>query len=166
MFEYLTENRGFSKDIFDEISALYERVDAINAQERDEIVNFNEVLRVYQFYLISKFELPVELYTYATKTFYDHLFESIFMINQWRNFSKAKEVLLELDELKEFIDIIYHWKKRFKTEGFKDVEHTGLIHLWDWSRYSRFRLLIYMVLFREKDHPKKEERLADKTDEK
>lgn len=161
MFEYLTENRGFSKDIFDEISALYERVDAINAQERDEIVNFNEVLRVYQFYLISKFELPVELYTYATKTFYDHLFESIFMINQWRNFSKAKEVLLELDELKEFIDIIYHWKKGFKTEGFKDVEHTGLIHLWDWSRYSRFRLLIYMVLFREKDHPKKEERLAE-----
>ena len=68
---------------------------------------------------------------------------------------------MELDELKEFIDIIYHWKKRFNTEGFKDVEHTGLIHLWDWSRYSRFRLLIYMVLFRVKDHPKKEERLAD-----
>jgi len=160
MFEYLTENRGFPKEIFAEVSKLYETIDSINQKEGKELINFNEVLHVYQFYLISKYGLPVELYTYSTDKFFDQLFETLFNINQWKNFANAHEVYIEIDELGSLIDVISNWKRNFATKGFKDLEHTALIHLWSRSRYSRFKVMIYLFLFMEKDNSDKNEKLS------
>lgn len=148
MYEYLNlkiEN----KQVFNEISALYEKIDVKNKAFKSEIANIQSILHIYQFYLIAKYNLPNVLYTYGANTFFDRLFETIFNINQWehyRNSVKSSNLELKLSEIDSIIDLRYDWEGKWRNDSYSNVENAGLIHLWWWSRYGRFWILKFLLL--------------------
>jgi hypothetical protein len=148
MYEYLNVN-GENKKAFNEISALYEKIDLNNKTFKSEIANIQSILHIYQFFLIAKYNLPNVLYTYGTTTFFDRLFETLFNINQWehfRNTLKSNNLELKLNEIDSIIDLRYKWEDKWRNNTYSNVENAGLLHLWWWSRYGRFWILNFLVL--------------------
>lgn len=140
---------GENKEAFNEISALYEKIDLNNKTFKSEIANIQSILHIYQFFLIAKYNLPNVLYTYGTTTFFDRLFETLFNINQWehfRNTLKSNNLELKLNEIDSIIDLRYEWEDKWRNNTYSNVENAGLLHLWWWSRYSRFWILNFLVL--------------------
>lgn len=162
MYEYLNL-QSENKQVFNEISALYEKIDVKNKSFKSEIANIQSILHIYQFYLIAKYNLPNVLYTYGANTFFDRLFETIFNINQWehyRNSIKPSNLELKLSEINTLIDLRYNWEEKWKNNSYSNVENAGLLHLWWWSRYGRFWILSFLVLNSLKDDEYKYDKLA------
>ncbi len=162
MYEYLNRN-GENKQAFNEISALYEKIDSYNKEFKSEIASIQSVLHIYQFYLIGKYGLPNVLYTYGTTTFFDRLFETIFNINNWENFrSSVKEnyLKLELNKISEIIEMRYDWEHKWRNNSYSNVENGGLLHLWWWSRYGRYWILVFLLLHSLKNDNNRYEKLA------
>jgi len=165
MYEYLNKN-GENKKAFNEISALYEKIDLNNKTFKNEISNIQGILHIYQFYLIAKYNLPNVLYTYGTTTFFDRLFETIFNINKWehfRNTIKTNNLELKLTEIDTIIDLRYEWEDKWRNNSYSNVENGGLLHLWWWSRYGRFWTLNFLVLNSLQDDKNKYDKLAQFT---
>ncbi len=161
MYEYLNKD-GDNKKAFNEISKLYEKIDLNNKLFKSEVSNIQDILHIYQFYLIAKYNLPNVLYTYGTTTFFDRLFESIFNINKWEHFRnniKSNNLELKLNEIDTIIDLRYDWEDKWRNNKYSDVENAGLLHLWWWSRYSRFWILNFLLLFNLQDDKNKYEKL-------
>ena len=148
MYEYLNMS-GENKKAFNDISALYEKIDLNNKTFKSEIANIQSILHIYQFFLIAKYNLPNVLYTYGTTTFFDRLFETLFNINQWehfRNTIKSNNLELKLIEIDKIIDLRYEWEDKWRNNTYSNVENAGLLHLWWWSRYGRFWILNFLIL--------------------
>jgi uncharacterized protein with ParB-like and HNH nuclease domain len=156
MYEYLKNNLASESTqnenkIFESINELYEEVEKFNKEEEKKITSIQEILRIYQFYLIGKYDLPVVLYSFATDTFYERLFETLFKINtNWPNFKKiAKkeidEFKLDLDEIKGLIDARI---ERYKTWDNMNVENKMYRYLWSWSRYGNRKMLMDIYLYK------------------
>jgi len=92
----------------------------------------------------SKNNLPNVLYSYATTTFFERLFDVIFNINQWDNFAKAKDIDLSLSEIDQIIEISYQWEEM----DYPTVEDACSMNFIWWSRYSRYSILVYIFMFR------------------
>ena len=58
MYEYLTDKKGYGEKAFDEISNLYAKIDRENKTSNLNI-NITEILGIYQYILISKYNLPL-----------------------------------------------------------------------------------------------------------
>jgi hypothetical protein len=162
MYEYLNKN-GENKQAFNEISALYEKIDFKNKSFKSEIANIQSILNIYQFYLIGKYNLPNVLYSYGTTTFFDRLFETIFNINKWEHFRNAlkhSNLELKLSEIDTIIDLRYEWEEKWRNNSYSNVENGGLLHLWWWSRYGRYWILSFLLLNNLKDDADKYEKLA------
>jgi uncharacterized protein with ParB-like and HNH nuclease domain len=150
MYEYLNKD-GENKKAFNEISKLYEKIDLKNKLFKSEIANIQDILHIYQFYLIAKYNLPNILYTYGTTTFFDRLFETIFNVNKWEHFRnniKLNNLELKLKEIDTIIDLRYDWEDKWRNNSYSNVENAGLLHLWWWSRYSRFWILNFLLLLK------------------
>lgn len=161
MYEYLNKD-GENKKAFNEISKLYEKIDSNNKLFKSEIASIKDILHIYQFYLIAKYNLPNVLYTYGTTTFYDRLFETIFNINKWEHFRhnvRQNNLELKLNEIDTIIDLRYDWENKWRNNNYSNVENAGLLHLWWWSRYGRFWILNFLLLFNLQDDDKKYEKL-------
>ena len=161
MFEYLNKDEE-NKEAFNEISELYEKIDLNNKLFKSKIANIQDILHIYQFYLIAKYNLPNVLYTYGTTTFFDRLFETIFNINNWEHFRnniKPNNLELKLNEIDKIIDLRYEWEDKWRNNKYSNVENAGLLHLWWWSRYSRFWILIFLLLFNLQEDKKKYNKL-------
>ena len=163
MYEYLKtkdkDNNGAGhkdrdKEIFKNISELYEKIDCCNKTYNNktynkEVTSIQKILRTYQFYLIGKYKLPNPLYDFATDTFYERLFETIFKINNsWPNFQKIvkKECKLELDleVINGLIDARFQRHEIWLTASAKEKMYQ---YLWNWSRYSNRKILMDIYLY-------------------
>ena len=158
MYEYLKKkNKG--DEIFDEINKVYALIDE-NNNKYGKVTDISGVLKLYQYILIARHGLPAELYNYATDTFYERLFETLFNINQWEHFrNNVDQVVLCLDELMEIIKIRYEWEVKWINGDYGTAENAALLHLWRWSRYGRYWNLIFVFLYKNKNDVNKYETL-------
>lgn len=99
--------------------------------------------------------MPNVLYSFATTTFFDRLFDTIFNINQWKNFSNAKNIDLSLSEIDQIIEIRYQWEEM----NYPTVEDACSMNFIWWSRYSRYWSLIFVFIFKFKDENDLESKL-------
>lgn len=163
MFEYLNKD-GKNDSVFNEISKLYEKIDAKNKEIGVKLTDIRGILNIYQFYLIAKYKLPTVLYTYGVETFYDRLFETLFNINKWEHFKNNVEndkIILSLLEIDNIIDVRYEWETKWRNNDYGNAKIKCLQHLWWWSRYSKFWVFNFVFLFINKNNPNRFERLHE-----
>ncbi|MEP2025411.1 DUF262 domain-containing HNH endonuclease family protein [Reichenbachiella sp.] len=166
MYEYLTK-KGKGEEVFNEVSELYEKIDHRNKQFGKVITDIGGILSIYQQYLIARYKLPVVLYSFATNTFFDRLFETIFNINKWEHFKNNVEedkVTLCINELNDLIEVRFEWEEKWSSNDYGRLINKGLMHLWWWTRYGRFWNYVFVFLFKYKNEPTRFEKLFDFTE--
>lgn len=141
MYEYLKDKQQKGEMAFDEINKIYSKVDEL--KNEGICTDMNEILTIYQLFLIGKYNLNNALYSLNVNTFFERFFDQILNINSHTDFGNVieKNVLLSIEDLTEIITI----RKDFpndKTEWSSIIEYCeySLIHR---SRYSRYWLLIF-----------------------
>lgn len=143
MFEYLKDKKGRDENAFNEISRLYEKIDAYNKEANYKVTSISEILGMYQYILIAKYSLPVTLYSYGTDTFYERLFDTIFSNNQWEHFKdNVKGLELSLEELDRLIEARYEWENNW----FLTAEDLCCYKIIEHSRYGRYADLLPVIL--------------------
>jgi len=143
MFEYLTDIKGNENDVFENINEIYKKLDKLK-----EITNINQILSIYQVYLIGKYDLSSVLYTYNVNTFFEKLFDQILNINNHLYFDKVIENKVELS-LKDLENII-EARKQFNDNPFERInacEYNLIFH----SRYSRYWIWLQIFNLKFKD---------------
>lgn len=142
MYEYLRDIKNYDEKIFERISDLYAILDIEN-EKRKTKVSILEILRIYQYIIITENDLPDNLNQLATATFFDRLFDTIFNINKWESFSNAKNVELSLDKIEKIISVRFQWEDMSQ----KTTEDVCAEHLIHWSRYGRYWNLVYVYMY-------------------
>jgi uncharacterized protein with ParB-like and HNH nuclease domain len=152
MYEYMRDKQKFGEEAFELISALYARIDSEN-KSKGYNLSINQILSSYQNLLIARFRLPQVLYELGTETFFERLFDTVFLINEWKNFSKVKEedFKLQLDEINELLDFHLLWHQ-MDYPTFED--YCSMHAIWQ-SRYGKHWSIIFLFLYRFKDEPHK-----------
>jgi hypothetical protein len=162
MYDYLNKN-GENKEIFNEISKLYEKINVNNKKFNYQVTDIRGILHIYHHYLVAKYNLPSILYTLSSDTFYDRLFETIFNINKWEHFKNNVEndkVKLSLDEINKIIDIRYEWEEKWNSGNYGKVINMGIMYIWWWwSRYNNSWFIIFNFLYSFENDPNKYEKL-------
>jgi hypothetical protein len=145
MYEYLTDIKRKGEKSFEEISDLYNKIDKYNSDLGSAKSNINDILSIYQYILIAKYNLPVTLYSYGTDTFFERLFDSILNINQWEHFkNNIKDVELSIEDIDRIIEVRYDWQNHY----YATAEDACAMHFIWWSRYSRYWKLIFVFLYK------------------
>ncbi|MCX2837881.1 DUF262 domain-containing HNH endonuclease family protein [Salinimicrobium sp. MT39] len=159
MYEYLHDIKKQEKSIFEDISALYEKIDKKNKEFGDQVTDIQQILAIYQYVIVARHQLPGTLYSLGANTFFERLFDSIFKIEKWENFSKASNVEISLKELDEIIDCRFLWHRNWKYKKNFSAEDAGAVKLiWN-SRYGRFWHLYSVFLFQLKEDENRWEKL-------
>jgi uncharacterized protein with ParB-like and HNH nuclease domain len=144
MYEYLRDITHQDESAFEKINRLYRLIDDNNEKLGCEESSINEILQIYQYIIIAKYKMPRALYTYGTDTFFEQLFDTILKTNIWEHFkNNVKKIDLSLEVLERIINIRYEWENS-KYETVEDGCAEGLIN---YSRYSRYFILIFIYLF-------------------
>jgi hypothetical protein len=151
MYEYLTSKKGQDAKIFDEISRLYGKIENYN-KELGQFFSITNILSIYQYIIVAKYNLPSVLYHYGTDTFFERLFDTIFNINQWEHFkNNVQNVELALEDIEQLIDIRYNWEQNWQNKENFTAEDICAIHFIWRSRYSKYWLLTFVFLYKYKD---------------
>lgn len=146
-YEYLTTIKNEPQSIFDKISSLYLKVDALNKKYNLE-KEFISVLKIYKDFLISKYELPVSLYSLGTGAFYDGLFDTLLGVNKVEGFTgeNIQKVEISIEELFSVIKVVFEqfvYEENYNTISVE--EKFGLRLIRDLSRYGRYSKLITLA---------------------
>jgi len=169
MYEYLKNrgpednvNRDPKDNVFGEINKVYALIDEKNKDFNKNITDINGILRIYQYILIAKYELPAELSSYAVDTFFDRFFETEFGITSWDHFkSHRKEIYISLDEISDLIEVRYEWEKKWTEHDYGTAEDVAIVHFWWWSRYGKFWDIIFVFLYRFKEDDDRYQKLFE-----
>lgn len=155
MYEYLCDqNKEVDEEtkinFFEQISGLYEKIDLVNKEYNNEVTNIFEVLEIYKYILVAKYDLPKSLYFYETNRFFEELFDSISNTNRLENFKSLKEkgLVISLDELENIINSKLQWFLIYRD--ISSAEDACAWHFIWWSRYSRYHVLAYLYVFKFK----------------
>ena len=153
MYEYLC---GGNKDLdeiernkyFEKISVLYETIERKNKEIGGVVIDIYGVLEIYKYIIITKFDLPKNLYFFGVDRFYEELFDTLSNSNRHEHFQnvKSKGVSLSLQELEQVIESRFEWEQIEKV-GETAADSCAWHFIW-WSRYSRYHILIYLFSFR------------------
>ncbi|MCQ2128934.1 MAG: DUF262 domain-containing HNH endonuclease family protein [Bacteroidaceae bacterium] len=147
MYEYLTDFQSADETAFEQINALYQRIDSINKEFGCYVTDIGQVLDIYKNVLITKYDLSIELYSFGWETFYNRLFDTLLGIKDWGTVFRSatkNHLELSLEELDKVISIRYS-KYSYR---YKNVETEFATRHTDWSRYARSKgLMMYVFLF-------------------
>jgi len=149
MYEYLKDIKKQGETVFEKIDGLY-RLILDNNEKRggEDISSIDEILRIYQYIIISKYKLPRDLYKYGNNTFFEQLFDTILKTNVWEHFkNNSDKVDLSLETLEKIINIRYEWNDTL-YETLEDGCADSLIYH---SRYGRYSIIMNIFLFCFKD---------------
>lgn len=151
-YEYLTVKKGLNDSVFDKISGLYQKIDRYNREVGFQAATINDILSIYQYILIAKYDLPVILYNYGVDTFFDRLFDTLLNVNLWEHYRNNLDSLeLSMEEIDGIIEARYVWE----IQGYASVEDACAPHFIWQSRYGKYWILIFIFLYRfrgESDH--------------
>lgn len=158
MYEYMRDKQNYGEEAFELISELYAKIDSEN-KSKGYNITINQILTSYQKLLIARYRLPAALYEIGTETFFDRLFDTLFSINEWKNFSKvrAEEFVLNLQEIRELLDLHILWE----TTYYQTFEDYCTMHsIWQ-SRYGRHWNILFLFFYRFKDESNKAEMMFE-----
>lgn len=157
MYEYLTTVKHEQDSVFNKISDIYKQIDAENKKIGREVCDINQILRIYQFMIIGKYDLPHALYEDGVERFYERLFDVLLGINNWDGYNNAKSAVnpveLNLLDLQEILI------KRFElfSIDYLSIDSKSAIDFIGWSRYGRYWFLPIIFNTRYGDNSKFEE---------
>lgn len=97
LFEFLKDRRGHQDSVFEDISALYGRIQEESRKRARSSVSMPQLLSILQALVVAYYDLPVGLFDYANDRFFDHLFDSLLGVNQWPHFATEKLKLISED---------------------------------------------------------------------
>ncbi len=147
MFEYLRDKKGRDEAAFNDVSRLYEKIDAYNKEAGYAVTSIIEILGFYQQILIAKNNLPVVLYAYGADRFYEQLFDTIFNNNQWEHFrNNVAGLELSLEEIDRLIEARYEWENNWCLTA----EDMCCYKLIAQSRYGRYVDALPVILLYSK----------------
>ncbi len=147
MYEYLRDKKNEGEDSFSEISKVY---DEIEKKKREGIdISIGVILSYFQKVLIIDNGLPASLFQYAWDTFFDRLFDTILGVKSWEEFSKVKDMAVEisLNSLSNLIEVYCKWVKSV----YPSVEGMFAYEMMGWSRYSRHLDIDCLYLYYHKE---------------
>jgi len=148
MFEYLTSIKGEKENTFEDISALYKKIDDFKAEVKENYIDINGILRIYQYILIARHDLPIALYSIGSNTFFERLFDTIFNTNQWEHFkNNVSRIDLSIEDLNKIIEVRHEWQKK----DYSSAEDACAMYFFWWSRYSRYWILNFVFLYKFQD---------------
>ncbi len=145
LFDYLTVHKKYDEDVFNEIDALYHKVDIVNESIGYKITDFGEILWIYQYWLIAKYQLPNDLHSLSTDSFYERLFDSLMGVNDWKGFTKVNDVEISIAEISRLIDIRFEWNELRKRSALNCCS----LHLIWWSRYRNYWILPILLMMKK-----------------
>ena len=149
MYEYLRDNKGEDETAFDAISNLYSKIDEYNSKLNTNTTDITGILSIYQYILIAKHNLPIVLYSYATDTFFERLFDTILgnqLHDHFRN--NVKDVELSIEEIEEIIEARYDWENHW----YNTAEDLCCYKLIEHSRYGKYADLLPVILMYKSKH--------------
>ncbi len=152
MYEYLTSIKHLDESSFDEISKLYKKIDDFNKDMGSVKFTITNILNIYQYILIAKYNLPNILYSFGTDTFFERLFDTIFKINLWEHFKNNLDgIELSLKDIERIIDVRCEWQNDLINKNRLTVEDVCALNFIWLSRYGRYWILAFVFLYKFKD---------------
>lgn len=149
LYEYLKDKKG--KEQFDVIDALYKDVKEKNLEWRkkhdNDLISIDVVRNVYKNYLITRYELPKFMYSWGIDRFYDTLFDVCLGVapHQELKEEKAKEISLDLDDLKKVVDAVILWNSR-RIDSQEKMIADLLVSKSRYARYWQFPILYLLFI--------------------
>ncbi|WP_433901054.1 DUF262 domain-containing protein [Sphingobacterium puteale] len=154
MYEYLTSKLGLDQEVFNDISALYKKIDECNTNIGYVFSDMRGILNIYQYILIAKFKLPVGLYNYSSDRFFEHLFDTIIGNQPQEHFkNNVDNLTLSLKDIERIIEVRFEWEKRWKAATDFTLENACAFNFIWMSRYSRYWELAFVVIYRTYQQP-------------
>lgn len=154
MYEYLTSKLGLDQEAFNDISALYQKIDEYNTSIGYVFSDMRGILNIYQYILIAKFKLPVVLYNYSSDRFFEHLFDTIIGNQPQEHFkNNVDNLTLSLKDIERIIDVRFEWENKWKAATDFTLENACAFNFIWMSRYSRYWELTFVVLYRTYQQP-------------
>ena len=154
MYEYLTSKKGEQKEVFDEISGLYQKIEAYNVKIGSSFMSMPHILGIYQFYLIGVYDLPKELYRYSYSRFSEEFFDTAFGLQKEGHFKdKTDRIELRLEDIESLIESRYDWEANWWSKAYYTEEDVCMSHMMWGSRYSTFWriIVLYNLQLRKTD---------------
>ena len=148
MYEYLHDYENQGEEAFNEIGNIYKSIKDLNSEWRKnhdwDVVSVEEVRTIYKCYLISKYRLSKALYSKATDTFFDELFDTLLNVQTHEEFAglKNKRIELSLNDLNRIVKVARLWN----SSEFRTSDEYMSYTLVDYSRYSRYLNIAYQIL--------------------
>lgn len=158
-YEYLKDFKNEDKQIFEDISSLYSRIDEINKEGWK--FGIQDILSNYQWIIISKYQLNKTLFNYNSNTFFEQLFDVILGINNHLNFDRTKisesNLEISIDELRRLIEN----RNRRESEKNTILSVSCSTQLIVWSRYGRYWQLIMLFYYSFSEDENFEQKLEE-----
>ena len=148
MYEYLHDYENQGEEAFNEIGNIYKNIKDLNSEWRKnhdwDVVSVEDVRTIYKYYLISKYQLSVALYSKATDTFFEELFDTLLNVQTHKDFAglKNKRIELSLNDLNRIVEVARLWN----SSEFRTSDEYMSYTLIDYSRYSRYLNIAYQIL--------------------
>lgn len=156
LFEFLTEQRGEGREVFDQISELYGVIERRNKDLARQVTDMPEILRILQSLIIAQYDMPMELFDYSTERFWEQLFDALLGINIWPHFradaldkiiqDQSEASPLSVASINKLIDCRYRYHQKFDSDETGLVSDVALTRFMMQSRYG-WRYWYYPVIF-------------------
>lgn len=162
LYEYLHDIKNHGEETFNKIGDIYKEVKDINSEWRKnhdwDVVTIGEIRSIYKYYLISKYELNIALYSKSTDSFFDEFFDTLLNVQIHKNMTgiKNKNIDLSLEDLRRIIKVAYLWN----SSDFRNTDEYISYTLIERSRYSRYANIAYLILLSNEDLQDENERLS------
>jgi len=139
-YEYLRKTTQANEETFEDISGLDKVIDEKNREADWAVTSIENILSLAQHVLIARHELPKGLHDYASSTFFDRLFDTVFHINSWPNFSSESvcKVEIGIPELAHLVEARFTWEAQLRLFG--PEARSAMDFIW-WSRHERYAYL-------------------------
>lgn len=136
-FEYLREVEQAEEKVFEEIAALYNKIDGYNQEVGRNELSVEQILSVLKWIVCARLDLPYQAMELAGTTFFDRLFDTTLKIDIWDGFSpeKCKGLKLPISLIDEVIEATISHRSFTKDTGPEPAAMD--IFCW-WSRYSNY----------------------------
>lgn len=144
-YEYLRVIKGENKIVFNEISEIYAQIDIANKESKNGyLTDINDILNIYRYILISKYNLPNSLYFISTGLFYERLFDNILNGEKNEGFTTLrKDIELSISDLNTILKCRINWHNSIGSTAEEDCAYYFIT----WSRYQRYWISIIILQF-------------------
>ena len=147
LFDFLTRvNHMDDNSAFDEIDALYSKVEEVNKILNYHGVEIAESYYIYKCILIEQCQLNRSLHDRSAETFYERFFGVVISNENHDHFIKDKVQIGAnndlIKDLNRIIEMKYLWEQSLSNH------HEVLLNIANQTRYGRYRILDIIYLFK------------------